>query len=74
MNDINNSIAGLEFAHIGWVVPDIHAVVKFFAGTMGITGFPEPEHVRAQDLNMTYHGKVVNAEWLMAQHITAVLS
>lgn len=67
MSDIHNTIAGLEFAQIGWVVPDIHAAVKFLSGALGITGFPEPEHVRAQDLNMTYYGKVVSGEWLTTQ-------
>ena len=67
MSSINNTIAGLEFAQIGWVVPDIHAAVQFLAGTLGIAGFPEPQHVRAQDLDMTYHGKVVAAEWLTTQ-------
>jgi methylmalonyl-CoA/ethylmalonyl-CoA epimerase len=67
MSNSNNTIAGLEFAQIGWVVPDIHVAVKFLAGALGIAGFPPPEHVRAQDLNMTYHGKVVAAEWLTTQ-------
>lgn len=66
MNNINNAIAALEFAQIGWVVPDIHAAVKFLSGTLGIQ-FPPPAHVRAQDLNMTYYGKVVPAEWLTTQ-------
>ncbi len=67
MSNINNTIATLEFAQIGWVVPDINAAVKFLSGALGIAGFPEPEHVRAQDLDMTYHGKVVDADWLTTQ-------
>lgn len=67
MNDINKIIAELEFAQIGWVVPDIHAAVKLLSGGLGVKGFPEPEHVRAQDLNMSYHGKVIDAEWLTTQ-------
>jgi hypothetical protein len=67
MSNINNTIAGLEFAQIGWVVPDIHAAVKFLSSALGIAGFHEPQHVRAQDLDMTYHGKVVPAEWLTTQ-------
>jgi methylmalonyl-CoA/ethylmalonyl-CoA epimerase len=63
----NKPVAGLELAQIGWVVPDIHAAVKFLENTLGITGFPEPGHVRAQDLNMSYYGKVVPAEWLTTQ-------
>ena len=54
MNIINNTIAGLELAQIGWVVPDIHAAVKFLSNALGIAGFPQPEHIRAQDLGMTY--------------------
>jgi len=67
MNNINKTIAGLEFAQIGWVVPDIHASVKFLANALGIAGFPQPEHIRAQDLGMTYYGKVVAGEWLATQ-------
>lgn len=67
MSTINTTIAGLEFAQIGWVVPDIHASVKFLSATLGIAGFPSPEHVRAQDLDMSYYGKIVEAEWLTTQ-------
>ena len=67
MSKINNTIAGLELAQIGWVVPDIYAAVKFLAKALGVAGFPEPEHVRAQDLDMTYYGKIVAAEWLTTQ-------
>ena len=67
MSDINNTISKLEFAQIGWVVPDIHAAVKFLTNALGIAGFPEPEHVRAQDLNMSYKGEVVPGEWLTTQ-------
>jgi methylmalonyl-CoA/ethylmalonyl-CoA epimerase len=67
MNNINNTIAKLEFAQIGWVVPDINAAVKFLSNALGIAGFPQPEHFRAQDLNMTYYGKIVPGEWLTTQ-------
>ncbi|WP_256441289.1 VOC family protein [Chitinophaga sp. HK235] len=67
MNNIGNTIAGLELAQIGWVVPDIHAAVKFLMNALGIAGFPPPEHIRAQDLDMTYYGKVVAGEWLTTQ-------
>jgi glyoxalase/bleomycin resistance protein/dioxygenase superfamily protein len=67
MSNINKTIAGLEFAQIGWVVPDIHAAVKFLTGALSIPGFPKPERFRAQDLNMSYHGQVVAAEWLTTQ-------
>lgn len=67
MSSINNTIAGLELAQIGWVVPDIHAAVKFLSNALGIAGFPPLEHIRAQDLNMTYYGAVVPGEWLTTQ-------
>jgi methylmalonyl-CoA/ethylmalonyl-CoA epimerase len=67
MSTLNDTLAQLEFAQIGWVVPDIHAAIRFLSGTLGIPGFPEPEYVRAQDLNMTYKGEVVAADWLTTQ-------
>jgi methylmalonyl-CoA/ethylmalonyl-CoA epimerase len=71
MSNINNTIANPdsyrgELAQICWVIPDIHATIKFLSNTLGIA-FPKPEHVRAQDLNMTYYGKVVAGEWLTTQ-------
>ncbi|MBZ4192599.1 VOC family protein [Niabella beijingensis] len=67
MKQIHNTITGLELAQIGWVVPDIHAAIAFLSGTLGIAGFPEPEQICAQDLNMTYYGRVVAGEWLTTQ-------
>lgn len=67
MNNINSTIAGLEMAQICWVVPDIHAAVNFLTNALGVAGFPKPEHMRAQDLEMTYHGKVVAGDWLTTQ-------
>ncbi len=67
MSSIDNTIAQLELAQIGWVVPDIHSAVKFLENALGIAGFPQPERVRAQDLGMTYHGKVEAGEWLTTQ-------
>lgn len=67
MNGISNTIAGLELAQIGWVVPDIHRAVRFLSGALYIAGFPEPEHFRAQDLNMTYYGHVVAGDWMTTQ-------
>lgn len=67
MSNINNTIAGLELAQIGWVVPDIYAAVKFLESALGVAGFHEPEHMRAQDLAMTYYGKAVAGEWLTTQ-------
>lgn len=60
------NIDRLEFAQICWVIPDIHSTVKFLSESLGIS-FPKPETVRAQDLRMTYYGKVVPAEWLTTQ-------
>ena len=67
MSTINNTIAGLELAQIGWVVPDIHAASKLLSGALGVAGFPPPEHIKAQDLNMSYYGKVVDGDWLTTQ-------
>lgn len=63
---MKNILAQLEFAQTCWVVPDINATVKFLSHSLGIS-FPTPEHVRAQDLDMTYYGKVVEAEWMTTQ-------
>lgn len=67
MNSINATIAGLELAQIGWVVPDIQAAIKFLENALGIAGFPQPEHIRAQDIGLTYYGQVVAGEWLTTQ-------
>ena len=67
MSKINQTIAKLELAQIAWVVPDIHAAAKFLASALRVAGFHEPALMRAQDLAMTYYGKVVNGEWLTTQ-------
>lgn len=67
MNNVNNTVAGLELAQIGWVVPDIRAAVKFLESALGIPGFPKPEHISAEDLGMTYYGQVVAGDWLTTQ-------
>jgi methylmalonyl-CoA/ethylmalonyl-CoA epimerase len=72
MDNINNSTEGNdrykgELAQIGWVVADIQIAIKFLSKALGIPGFPQPQHMRAQDLNMTYYGKVVAGEWLTTQ-------
>ena len=67
MSNINDIIAKLELAQIGWVVPDIQAAVKFLSKALGVANFPEPEHIQAQDLNMSYYGKVVAGNWLTTQ-------
>ena len=49
-----------ELAQIGWVVPDIPYRCKIsFQMPWALLATPAPEHVRAQDLNMSYYGKVV---------------
>lgn len=73
MSPTHNPVAGLELAQIGWVVPDIHATVALLTKTLGMTGFPEPEHMRARDLNMTYYDRVVAGEWLTTQTYTGHL-
>jgi methylmalonyl-CoA/ethylmalonyl-CoA epimerase len=67
MSNLNNTIARLELAQIGWVVPDIDVAIKFLTTALHIPDFPKPEHVRAQDLRMTYYGKIIDAEWLTTQ-------
>jgi hypothetical protein len=67
MSSINKTIAGLELAQIGWVVPDIYAAANFLTNALGIKGFPPPEIIRAQDLAMTYYGKVAAGEWMTTQ-------
>ncbi|SHL35998.1 Glyoxalase/Bleomycin resistance protein/Dioxygenase superfamily protein [Chitinophaga jiangningensis] len=67
MSNLQDTIKELELAQIGWVVPDIHAAVKFLSQALGVAGFPEPQLMRAQDLDMSYKGKVVAAEWLTTQ-------
>jgi len=67
MTRVTNNITGeLELAQICWVVPDIHATVKFLSHNLGVI-FPKPELARAQDLNMTYYGNVVASECLTTQ-------
>ena len=67
MESINDTIAGLELAQIGWVVPDIPIAVKFIANVLGIAGFSQPEHIRAHDVGLTYYGQAVAGEWLTTQ-------
>jgi methylmalonyl-CoA/ethylmalonyl-CoA epimerase len=63
---INNTLAALEFAQVGWVVPDIYASVAFLSKTLGIA-FPEPQQMSAQELKMNYRGEMVTGEWLTTQ-------
>lgn len=67
MNSINSTIADLELAQICWVVPDIYTSVNFLSSTLGISKFPKPEHINAQDLSMSYYGEATAGEWLATQ-------
>ena len=67
MSNIHNTIAKLELAQIGWVVPDIHAAVKFLSNALGIASFPQPQPYSAEDLGIKYYGEVVPHEGLMSQ-------
>jgi len=66
MSKINDTLAKLEFAQIGWVVPDINATVKFLEKSLGVS-FPEPYRYSAVDLSIKYYGKVVPSEGLTTQ-------
>ena len=66
MSKINDTLAKLEFAQIGWVVPDINATVKFLEKSLGVS-FPEPYRYSAEDLNIKYYGNVVPSEGLTTQ-------
>ncbi len=67
MSNINHTLAQLELAQIGWVVPDIEAAVQFLSGALGIAGFHPPAHMSAEELHMSYYDKVVPGEWLTTQ-------
>ena len=66
MSKINDTLAKLEFAQVGWVVPDINVTVKFLEKSLGVS-FPEPYRYNAEDLNIKYYGKVVPGDGLTTQ-------
>jgi hypothetical protein len=66
MSKIDDTLAKLEFAQIGWVVPDIYTTAKFLEKSLGIN-FPEPYRYSAEDLNIKYYGKVVPSDGLTTQ-------
>src|SRR5690349_13529944 len=66
MNKLNDTLAKLEFAQIGWVVPDIKATVNFLGKSLGVA-FPEPHRYSAEDLNIKYFGKIVPSDGLTTQ-------
>ena len=66
MSNINDTLAKLEFAQIGWVVPDIKATVQFLERSLGVS-FPQPYRYSAEDLNIKYYDKVVPSDGLTTQ-------
>ena len=66
MSNINATLAKLEFAQIGWVVPDINIALKFLEKSLGID-FPKPERYSAEELNIKYYGRVEPHEGLVSQ-------
>ncbi|HEX8061231.1 MAG TPA: VOC family protein [Cyclobacteriaceae bacterium] len=66
MGNINDTLARLEFAQIGWVVPDINASLKFLENSLRIT-FPKVERYDAETLGIKYYGKVVPHDGLVTQ-------
>jgi hypothetical protein len=66
MSKIPDTLAKLEFAQIGWVVPDINATIKFLGRSLGVS-FPEPYRYSAEDLKIKYYGKIVPGDGLTSQ-------
>lgn len=66
MSKINDTLAKLEFAQIGWVVPDINVTIKFLGRSLGVS-FPQPHRYRAEELNIKYFGEVVPSDGLTTQ-------
>ncbi|MEJ1242402.1 VOC family protein [Chryseolinea sp. T2] len=66
MSNLNETLAKLEFAQIGWVVPDINAALKFLEKSLRID-FPKPERYDAEELSIKYYGKVVPSDGLVSQ-------
>lgn len=66
MSKINDTLARLEFAQIGWVVPDIQATVKFLEKSLRIS-FPQPHRYDAEELQIKYFGNVVPSDGLTTQ-------
>jgi methylmalonyl-CoA/ethylmalonyl-CoA epimerase len=66
MSSLNATLAKLEFAQIGWVVPDINIALKCLQSSLGID-FPKPERYSAEELQIKYYGKIVPHEGLVSQ-------
>jgi hypothetical protein len=63
---INDTLAMLEFAQIGWVVPDITSTVNFLEKSLRIS-FPQPYRYSSEELNIKYYGEVVPSDGLTTQ-------
>lgn len=63
---LHTTLSTLQFAQIGWVVPDINVTIKFLEKALGIN-FPKPERYSAEELNIKYYGKVVPSDGLTTQ-------
>lgn len=66
MSRITDTLARLELAQIGWVVPDIHASANFLGKSLGVH-FPTPYRYSAEELNIKYYGEVVPGDGLTCQ-------
>jgi methylmalonyl-CoA/ethylmalonyl-CoA epimerase len=66
MSKINETLAKLEFAQIGWVVPDIHVTINFLGKSLGVS-FPEPHRYSAEELKIKYYGEIVPGDGLTSQ-------
>ena len=66
MRNIEETLAKLEFAQIGWVVPNIQTTINFLAKSLGVT-FPQPYRYNAEELKIKYYGKVVPGDGLTTQ-------
>lgn len=66
MNEIKEMLAGLEFAQIGWVVPDIQAAAEFLGKALGVQ-FPPIHKANAKELKMTHRGELIGSECLTTQ-------
>lgn len=66
MGNIDGTLGKLEFAQIGWVVPNIETTINFLEKSLGVT-FPQPYRYSAEELKIKYYGKVVPGDGLTTQ-------
>lgn len=69
MSSIKDTLAKLEFAQIGWVVPDINVTLEFLEKSLRVD-FPEVTRYSAEQLGIKYYGKVVPHEGLVTQTVS----